>query len=83
METRKSVRILLPSFKTQPITAPALNNIAVIYRYRAEQATEKYQSEVAKLLYDKAADYWNEAIRLATNYLEAQAWLRQRDTETI
>jgi tetratricopeptide (TPR) repeat protein len=62
----------------------ALNNIAVIYHYRAEQATEKYQSEVAKLLYDKAADYWNEAIRLApTNYLEAQAWLRQRDTEMV
>jgi tetratricopeptide (TPR) repeat protein len=61
----------------------ALNNI-VIYHYRAEQATEKYQSEVAKLLYDKAADYWNEAIRLApTNYLEAQAWLRQRDTEMV
>jgi hypothetical protein len=26
----------------------------------------------------------NEAIRLApTNYLEAQAWLRQRDTEMV
>ena len=53
--------------------------IAIIYHYRAEQATEKDQSDIAKLLYDKAADYWYEAIRLApTNYLEAQAWLGQR-----
>jgi hypothetical protein len=53
-----------------------------IYHYRAEQA-KKYQSEVAKLLYDKAADYWNEARLAPTNYLEAQAWLRQRDTEMV
>jgi tetratricopeptide (TPR) repeat protein len=72
------------ALKRNPSLPQALNNIAVIYHYRAEQATEKYQSEVAKLLYDKAADYWNEAIRLApTNYLEAQAWLRQRDTEMV
>jgi hypothetical protein len=34
----------------EPVLPQALNNIAVIYHYRAEQATEKYQSEVAKLL---------------------------------
>ena len=68
------------ALKRNPSLPQALNNIAIIYHYRAEQATEKYQSEVAKLLYDKAADYWNEAIRLApTNYLEAQAWLQQRN----
>ncbi len=33
--------------------------------------------EIAKILFDKAADYWNEAIRLApTNYIEAQNWLK-------
>jgi hypothetical protein len=47
------------ALKRNPSLPQALNNI-VIYHYRAEQATEKYQSEVAKLLYDKAADYWNE-----------------------
>jgi tetratricopeptide (TPR) repeat protein len=50
------------ALKRNPSLPQALNNIAVIYHYRAEQATEKYQSEVAKLLYDKAADYWNETI---------------------
>lgn len=68
------------ALKRNPSLPQALNNIAIIYHYRADQALEKYQSDVAKLLYDKAADYWNEAIRLApTNYLEAQAWLRQRN----
>lgn len=67
------------ALKRNPGLPQALNNIAVIYHYRAEQATEKYQSDVALTLYDKAADYWREAVRLApTNYLEAQAWLRQR-----
>ena len=55
----------------------ALNNIAVIYHYRGEQALESSQTEISKLLFDKAADYWREAIRLApTNYIEAQNWLK-------
>jgi len=70
------------ALKRNPSLPQALNNIAVIYHYRAEQATEKYQGEVAKILYNKAADYWNEAIRLTpTNYLEAQSWLKQRENE--
>ena len=54
-----------------------MNNIAVIYHYRGEQAAEKMQTEISKALFDKAADYWKEAIRLApTNYIEAQNWLK-------
>lgn len=69
------------ALKRNPTLPQALNNIAVIYHYRGEQASEKQAKTVARLLYDKAADYWQEAIRLApTNYLEAQAWLRQRNT---
>ena len=55
----------------------ALNNIAVIYHYRGEQAIENGQSEISLILFEKAADYWKEAIRLApTNYIEAQNWLK-------
>lgn len=55
----------------------ALNNIAVIYHYQAVQATEKQNSQIAKILFDKAADYWKQAIVLApNNYIEAQNWLR-------
>nr|YP_010448257.1 photosystem I assembly protein Ycf3 [Symbiochloris sp. SG-2018]UTQ75738.1 photosystem I assembly protein Ycf3 [Symbiochloris sp. SG-2018] len=46
---------------------------------RAEQALENGQSEISKILFQRAADYWNEAIRLApTSYLEAQSWLKQK-----
>ena len=55
----------------------AINNIAVIYHYRGEQALENGQSEISQILFEKAADYWKEAIRLApTNYIEAQNWLK-------
>ena len=60
----------------------ALNNIAVIYHFRGEQATEQGQPEIARLLFDKAADYWKEAIRLApTNYIEATNWLKMSQRE--
>lgn len=55
----------------------ALNNIAVIYHYLGERAKEEENKEEAEALYDKAAEYWKEAIRLApNNYIEAQNWLK-------
>nr|AIT93537.1 hypothetical chloroplast RF3 [Prasiolopsis sp. SAG 84.81]AJM90206.1 Ycf3 [Prasiolopsis sp. SAG 84.81] len=60
----------------------ALNNIAVIYHYRGEQAIENDEAEISKILFDKAADYWKEAIRLApTNYIEAVNWLKITNRE--
>lgn len=55
----------------------ALNNIAVIYHYRGEKAIEVGDAQTSESLFDKAAEYWREAIRLApTNYIEAQNWLK-------
>ena len=55
----------------------ALNNIAVIYHYQGVKASKKQNLEVAKGLFDKAAEYWREAIKLApNNYIEAQNWLK-------
>ena len=55
----------------------ALNNIAVIYHYQGVKATKKQNLEVAKGLFDKAAEYWCQAIKLApNNYIEAQNWLK-------
>jgi tetratricopeptide (TPR) repeat protein len=55
----------------------ALNNIAVIYHYQGIKASEKQNIETAKELFDKAAEYWKQAIILApTNYIEAQNWLK-------
>jgi tetratricopeptide (TPR) repeat protein len=55
----------------------ALNNIAVIYHYQGVKASKKQNLEVAKGLFDKAAEYWKQAIKLApNNYIEAQNWLK-------
>jgi tetratricopeptide (TPR) repeat protein len=55
----------------------AFNNIAVIYHYQGERAKEQGREEEAEALFDRAAEYWRQAIRLApNNYLEAQNWLK-------
>ena len=55
----------------------ALNNIAVIYHYQGVKASEKRDLETARTMFDKAAEYWKQAIRLApNNYIEAQNWLK-------
>ena len=55
----------------------ALINIAVIYHYQGSQAVEKQNTETSKALFDKAGEYWRQAIRLApNNYIEAQNWLK-------
>ena len=55
----------------------ALNNIAVIYHYQGVKASKKQNLEIAKGLFDKAAEYWHQAIKLApNNYIEAQNWLK-------
>lgn len=60
-----------------PRMPQALNNIAVIYHYLGEQAKSESKSEEAEAFYDKAAEYWKQAIRLApNNYIEAQNWLK-------
>ncbi len=60
-----------------PRLPQALNNVAVIYHYQGEQAKEAGDNDGAEVLYSKAADYWQRAIRLApNNYLEAQNWLK-------
>ncbi|MCS7032049.1 MAG: photosystem I assembly protein Ycf3 [Gloeomargarita sp. SKYG116] len=65
------------ALELNPRMPQALNNIAVIYHYQGEQAKAANQPELAEELFDKAAEYWREAIRLApNNYIEAQNWLK-------
>ena len=76
-EHARALEYYFQALERNPSLPQALNNIAVIYHYRGEQAIENNQMEIAKILFDKAADYWNEAIRLApANYIEAQNWLK-------
>jgi tetratricopeptide (TPR) repeat protein len=65
------------SIELNPKMPSALNNIAVIYHYQGEQAKEQGRTEEAEALFDKAAEYWKQAVRLApNNYIEAQNWLK-------
>jgi tetratricopeptide (TPR) repeat protein len=60
-----------------PRMPQALNNIAVIYHHKGDKAKEGGNQEEAEAFYDKAAEYWKQAIRLApNNYMEAQNWLK-------
>jgi tetratricopeptide (TPR) repeat protein len=55
----------------------ALNNIAVIYHYQGEKLRESGDNEGAEDMFDKAGDYWKQAVSLApNNYIEAQNWLK-------
>ncbi len=76
-EHGRALEYYYQALERNPSLPQALNNIAVIYHFRGEQAIENGQPEVASMLFDKAADYWKEAIRLApTNYIEAVNWLK-------
>lgn len=76
-EHEKALALYQESLELNPRLPQALNNIAVIYHYQGEQAKEAGQPEAAEALFDKAADYWKRAIRLApNNYIEAQNWLK-------
>ena len=65
------------AIELNPRMPSALNNIAVIYHYQGEKAKETGNLETAEALFDKAAEYWKQAIRIApNNYIEAQNWLK-------
>ena len=76
-DLEKGIALYQESIELNPRMPQALNNIAVLYHYQGEQAKEAGETEKAEAFYDKAAEYWKQAIRIApNNYLEAQNWLR-------
>ena len=76
-EHEKALEYYYQAIDLNPRLPQALNNIAVIFHYQGDKAKEAGESEAAEALYDKAAEYWQEAIRLApNNYIEAQNWLK-------
>jgi tetratricopeptide (TPR) repeat protein len=83
-EHGRALEYYYQSLERNPSLSSALNNIAVIYHYRGEQAVFGGQSEISQILFEKASDYWKEAIRLApTHYIEAQNWLQMTGRWTV
>jgi tetratricopeptide (TPR) repeat protein len=76
-EREKALEFYEQAIELNPRMPSALNNMAVIYHYEGEKAKEAGQSDQAEALFDRAAEYWKQAIRLApNNYIEAQNWLK-------
>jgi tetratricopeptide (TPR) repeat protein len=81
-ENARALEYYYQALEQNPLLPQALNNIAIIYHYRGEQAIEKKQTQLSTMFFDKAADYWKEAIRLApTNYIEVINWLKITNRE--
>jgi len=60
-----------------PRKPSALNNIAVLYQFQGDKCKQEGREDEAEDFFDKAAEYWKQAIRLSPNsYLEAQNWLK-------
>ena len=73
----KALEYYYQALDRNPRLSQALNNIAIIYHYRGEQALINNQDEISKIFFDKAADYWREAVRILPNkYIAAENWLK-------
>lgn len=76
-EHDKALEYYHQALEENPRLPQALNNIAVIYHYLGEKAKEEGKDDEGEALFDKAADYWKQAILQApNNYIEAQNWLK-------
>ncbi|MBD1904398.1 photosystem I assembly protein Ycf3 [Funiculus sociatus GB2-A5] len=83
-ELEQALEYYYEAIELNPRIPQALNNIAVIFHYQGERAKEAGDMDSAEALYDKAAEYWKQAISMApNNYIEAQNWLKTTGRSTI
>jgi tetratricopeptide (TPR) repeat protein len=76
-EHEKALDYYHQAIEFNPRLPQAFNNVAVIYHYQGEKAQESGDKQKGEALFDQAAEYWKQAIRLApNNYIEAQNWLK-------
>lgn len=72
----RAIEYYIEALARNPYLAQALNNIAVIYHARAQQAIEQNKWTISVGLFVRAISYWKEALRVApNNYIEAQNWI--------
>jgi tetratricopeptide (TPR) repeat protein len=72
----RAIEYYIEALARNPYLAQALNNIAVIYHTRAQQAIEQNEWIISFGLFRRAISYWNEALRIApNNYIEARNWI--------
>jgi tetratricopeptide (TPR) repeat protein len=66
-EHEKAIEYYQQALELNARMPQALNNLAVIYHYKGEQATAIGNQDQAEACFDEAAEYWKRAIRLAPN----------------
>jgi tetratricopeptide (TPR) repeat protein len=72
----RALEYYIEALARNPYLAQALNNIAVIYHARAQQAVEQQEWVISRGLFLRAMSYWQEALRVApNNYIEARNWI--------
>jgi tetratricopeptide (TPR) repeat protein len=72
------------ALEINPRMPQALNNVAVIFHFKGEQAKEEGEEEQGENYFDQAAEYWKRAILMApNNYIEAQNWLKTTGRSTM
>lgn len=75
-EFTKAVKYYSLAIDENKEMASAYNNIGVIYHTQGRKAEAEGNSERADGLFDKAAQYWNQAIRITPgNYIMQESWL--------
>ncbi len=83
-EHNKALETYHEALELNSLLPQAMNNIAVIYHHQGEKAKEAGKDQEAEALFDKAAEYWKQAIRMApNNYIEAQNWLKTTGRSTM
>lgn len=76
-EHDRALELYHQALEQNPRMCQALNNVAVLYHYLGERAEVEKNASDSEKYYDKAADYWQQAIRIApNNYIEAMNWLK-------
>ncbi|WP_036482960.1 photosystem I assembly protein Ycf3 [Myxosarcina sp. GI1] len=76
-ELEEALELYNESIELNPRMPQSLNNVAVIYHHQGDKAKAAGKTDEAEALYDKAAEYWKQAVRIApNNYMEAQNWLK-------
>ncbi|NJN75088.1 MAG: photosystem I assembly protein Ycf3 [Synechococcaceae cyanobacterium RL_1_2] len=76
-DLEKALDLYDQSIELNPKMPQALNNVAVIYHYQGEQKKAEGDDDAAEFFFDRAAEYWKQAVRIApNNYIEAQNWLK-------
>jgi tetratricopeptide (TPR) repeat protein len=73
----RALELYHQALELNPRLCQALNNVAVIYHYEGEKAQEAGDITASEAFFERAAEYWKQAIKIApNNYIEAQNWLK-------